>query len=251
MTTLAIVLATIALIDGAAAAAPADKCDVPDSFISSESDLGNVAKAIKAHQQLDISVIGTGSSALPGPDGSHFAYPSRLEAALNEQLRGVNVKVTTHILPRASNADMVGNLGKILADDKPSLVIWQTGTSDAINGVAPEEFRVSLDDGVSTIENAGTDVILMNMQYSPRTETMLDVVPLADVMRIVAQQHNALLFDRLGLMRSWNDSGTFDLYSATKNYDMARRVHDCIGWALATQIITAGHLGALRMQTNR
>jgi hypothetical protein len=91
----------------------------------------------------------------------------------------------------------------------------------------------------------------MNMQYSPRTDSMLDVSTLADVMRIVAQQHNALLFDRLGIMRSWNDSGTFDLYTATKNYDMARRVHDCIGRALATQIISAAHLDAMRMQTTR
>src|SRR5580704_3991416 len=205
MTTLAIVLATVALIDGAAAAAPADKCDVPDSFISSEAYLTNITSAVKAHQRLDISVIGTGSSALPGPDGAHFAYPARLEATLQQMLKGV----------------------------------------------APEDFRLSLDDGVSAIETAGADVILMNMQYSPRTDSMLDVGPLADVMRIVAQQHDALLFDRLGLMRSWNDSCTFDLYSTTKNYDMARRVHECIGWALANQIITAGHLGALRMQTTR
>jgi hypothetical protein len=52
-------------------------------------------------------------------------------------------------------------------------------------------------------------------------------------------------------MRDWNDSGTFDLYTATKNYDMARRVHDCIGRALATQIIGAAHLDAMRMQTTR
>jgi hypothetical protein len=251
MTTLAIVLATVALIDGAAAAVPGDKCDVPDSFISSEADFGHIANAVKAHQRLDISVVGTGSSALPGPDGAHFAYPARLEATLQQMLKGVAVKVTAHIEARAANADMVASLAKILADDKPSLVIWQTGTADAIQGVAPEDFRNSLDDGVGAIDNAGADVILMNMQYSPRTDSMLDVGPLADVMRIVAQQHDALLFDRLGLMRSWNDSGTFDLYSATKNYDMARKVHECIGWALATQIITAGHLGALRMQTTR
>jgi len=150
-----------------------------------------------------------------------------------------------------ATAAMVPGLAKILADDKPSLVIWQTGTTDAINGVAAEDFRTSLDDGVSAIENAGANVILMNMQYSPRTDSMLDVSTLADVMRIVAQQHNALLFDRLGIMRNWNDSGTFDLYTATKNYDMARRVHECIGRALATQIISAAHLDAMRMQTTR
>src|SRR5580700_11497075 len=106
MTALAIVLATVALIDGAAAAVPADKCDVPESFISSEADLGNITSAVKAHQRLDISVIGTGSSALPGPDGAHFAYPARLEQALRKNLPGITVKVTAHIEPRATTAEM-------------------------------------------------------------------------------------------------------------------------------------------------
>ena len=150
-----------------------------------------------------------------------------------------------------TTAAMVAGMEKILADDKPALVIWQAGTADAISGVEPEDFRASLDDGVDEIQAAGADVILMNMQYSPRTESMLDVSAYADVMRLVAQQHNALLFDRLAIMHYWNDAGTFDLYTATKKYDMARRVHDCIGRALASQIINAAHLDAVRMQTTR
>ena len=251
MSVILALVTTIALIDGAAAAAPTDHCDVPESFLSSESELTNVTNEVKARQRLDISVIGTGSSSLAGVDGARFAYPARLEEALQQQLKGVTVKVTAHVQSRATTADMVPGLAKILADDKPSLVIWQTGTADAINAVAAEDFRTSLDDGVSAIEAAGANVILMNMQYSPRTDSMLDVSTLADVMRIVAQQHNALLFDRLGIMRDWNDSGTFDLYTATKNYDMARRVHDCIGRALASQIIGAAHLDATKMQTTR
>jgi hypothetical protein len=142
-------------------------------------------------------------------------------------------------------------LDKILGEDRPSLVIWQAGTSDAINGVETEDFRTSLDEGVEKIQAAGADVILMNMQYSPRTAAMLDVSAYADVMRRVAQQRNALLFDRLAIMQHWNDIGTFDLYAATKKYDMARQVHECIGRALASQIINAAHLDAVRMQTTR
>jgi hypothetical protein len=52
-------------------------------------------------------------------------------------------------------------------------------------------------------------------------------------------------------MHEWNDNGTFDLYTATKNYDMARSVHECIGWVLASQIIAASHLDAGKMQTTR
>src|SRR6266851_2981566 len=135
MSVILALITTVALIDGAAAAAPTDRCDVPDSFLSSESDLANVTNEVKTRQRLDISVIGTGSSALSGLDGARYAYPARLEQALSQQLQGVTVKVTAHIQSRVSTADMVPGLPKILTDDKPSLVIWQTGTTDAINGV--------------------------------------------------------------------------------------------------------------------
>jgi lysophospholipase L1-like esterase len=251
MTVLVTVLAAFALIDGAIAATPEQHCDVPQSFLASEIDLTHVMTEVKAHRRLDISVVGTGSSALPGPDGAHFAYPARLEQALKQQLPGLTVKVTAHVQSRETTADMAAGLEKVLTDDKPTLVIWQTGTADAMNSVEPEDFRSNLDNGVGTIESGNADVILMNMQYSPHTESMMDVSTYADVMRFVAQQHGALLFDRLGIMRDWNDSGTFDLYTATNNYDMARRVHDCIGRALASQIIGASHLDAVRMQTTR
>ena len=244
-------LVTIALVDGAAAATPSEDCDVPDTFISSDSDLTRVTGEIKDHQRLDISVVGSGSSSLPGPDGARSAYPARLEDSLRQRLPGNQIKITAHVQPRDTTKAMADGLQKILADDKPALVIWQAGTSDAINGVEPEEFRSSLDDGVDIIDKAGADVILMNMQYSPRTDSVLGVSTYADVMRWVAQQHGVLLFDRLGIMHYWNDAGTFDLYDATKNYDMARRVHDCIGRALASQIINAAHLNAVRMQTTR
>jgi hypothetical protein len=245
------IFAAMALLPAAAAAAPADACDVPDTFTSSEIDLTQVTNAVKDTHRLNISVIGTTSSSLSGPDGARFAYPARLEDVLKQRLTGVEIKVTAHVQAKETTAEMAAGLEKILADDKPALVIWQTGTADALSGVEPEEFRSSLDDGVDTIQTGGADVILMNMQYSPRTDSMLDVSAYADVMRWVAQQRGALLFDRLGIMHYWNDNGTFDLYAATKKYDMARRVHDCIGWALASQIINAAHLDAVRMQTTR
>jgi hypothetical protein len=249
MTFMVHLLAMLALFGNAAAAAPAD-CDVPQSLLTTEIDLPHVLQAVK-DRRLDISVIGSGSSSLSGPDGARFAYPARLEQALREHLPGVEIKVTAHVQSRETTAEMAAGLEKILADDKPALVIWQAGTADALKGVEPEDFRSSLDDGLDTIEKAGANAILMNMQYSPRTESMLDVSTLADVMRWEAQQRGAALFDRLGIMRAWNDAGTFDLYSATKNYDMARRVHECIGRALASQVINASHLDAVRMQTTR
>lgn len=236
---------------GAVAEPQPEACDVPASLLESEIDLSRVTAELKDKHRLDITVLGTGSSSLAGPDGAHFAYPARLEDALKRELPGNEIKVTAHVQPRQTTANMVSGLDKILADDHPSLVIWQAGTADAINGVETEDFRTSLEDGIDKIQAAGADVILMNMQYSPRTASMLDVSAYADVMRHVAQQRNALLFDRLAIMQYWNDIGTFDLYAATKKYDMARQVHECIGRALASLINSAAHLDAVRMQTTR
>jgi hypothetical protein len=252
----AIGLVSISLLAAFGSAAQADpsateECEVPPSLIETDLDLNHVLTEVKDKHQLDISVIGTGSSSISGPDGAHYAYPAQLGEVLKQQLSGLEIRVAAHVQLRATTATMVSGLAKILADDKPVLVIWQTGTTDAMNGVEPEDFRASLNEGVAAMQAANADVILMNMQYSPRTESMLDVSPYADVMRWVAQQHSALLFDRLAIMHYWNDAGVFALYTATKKYDMARRVHECIARALASQIINAAHLDAVRMQTTR
>ncbi len=249
MTFILAVLAIITLASGAAAAEPAQECDVPESLIPAQSDLMRVSNEIKDRHRLDISVVGSGSSALSGPDGARFAYPAQLEQALRERLPGNEIKVTAHVPSRLTTADMASGLPKILSDDQPALVIWQAGTVDALRGVEPDDFRNSLDQGLDAIASAGADSIMMNMQYSPRTESMLSVTPFADVMRWVAEQRGVVLFDRLAIMRYWSDEGTFDLYAATNGYAMARRVHECIGRALASQIINAAHLDAGKMQT--
>jgi len=251
MTFVIAVLATIALVNGAAAATPAEDCAVPESLIPAESDLAHAAADIKDHHRLDISVVGSASSVLTGPDGARFAYPAQLQQALTERLPGNEIKVTVHIQSRQTTADMVGVLPAVLAQDKPALVIWQVGTVDAMRGVEPDDFRASLDQGIDAITAANADAVMMNMQYSPRTETMLNVSTYADVMRWVAEQRDVVLFDRLAIMHYWSDAGVFDLYAATTGYAMARRVHECIGKALAAQIINAGHLEADKMQTTR
>lgn len=232
--------AVFALMIGSAMAA--DECEVPPSFIASDNALAHVAKEIKGSHRLNISVVGTGSSTLPGADGTSFAYPARLQAALRQLLPGNEIKVVAHVQSRQTTADMTARMKDILAADKPALVIWQAGTFDAVIGIEPDEFSASLETGVDRIVNAGVDVDLLNMQYSPRTESLLNVSAYADVMQWVAQEHGALLFDRLAIMRYWNDQGTFDLYTATETSDMARRVHNCIGRALALQIVNAAHL---------
>ena len=138
--------------------------------------------------------------------------------------------------------EVAAGLAKLVEAKRPTLVIWQTGTYDAMRSIDPDDFRGAVDEGVAALQNAGTDVILMNLQYSPRTETMISAPPYLDNMRVVAQQHDVPLFDRFAIMRHWNESGDFDLFSASHGVELAKRVHDCLGRALSKFVIDAAHL---------
>ncbi|MGB6538308.1 MAG: SGNH/GDSL hydrolase family protein [Xanthobacteraceae bacterium] len=240
MRLIAVFAVAIAGMTGSAGAA--DTCAVPPALIASDSDLTRVMHEIKDKHRLDISVVGTGSSTLPGTDGPGFAYPARLQDALRRHLPGNDINVVAHVHLRQTTAEMAAGMKGVLDADKPALVVWQAGTFDAVRGIEPEEFSTSLAAGIESIVAAGVDVDLLNMQYSPRTEGLLNVSAYDNVMRWMAQERGTLLFDRLAIMRYWNDQGVFDLYTATRKSDMARRVHDCIGRTLAFQIIEAAHL---------
>jgi len=163
----------------------------------------------------------------------------RLQQALVEELKGVEIKVATDIKASRTAAEMVKALPADLSAAKPALLIWQTGTTDAMRAVDPDQFSQALDQGINIARGAGADVVLVNAQYSPRTESMIALSTYSEDMRWVALQQEVPLFDRFSIMRLWSDLGTFDLYSATKKLDIAERVHDCIGRLLADLVIAA------------
>jgi hypothetical protein len=233
------------MLAGVLTAAPAraedspTTCEVPAYLLTSESTLPRVAEAIKQGHALDILVLGSRSSTINTTDGS--AYPGRLQAALREKLPKLAVNVSVEIQAKKTAEEVTAGIVKLMEGKKHTLVIWQTGTVDAMRSVDPDDFRAAVDEGVAALQNAGADVVLMNLQYSPRTETMISVPPYLDNMRVVAQQHDVPLFDRFAIMRNWNESGDFDLFSTTNGIELAKRVHDCLGRALSTFVIDAAH----------
>jgi hypothetical protein len=130
-------------------------------------------------------------------------------------------------------------------------VVWQTGTVDAMQATDIDQFAAALDHGITAAHSANSDVVLVNAQYSPRTESMIALATYDKNMRWVAVQQEIPLFDRFTIMKSWSDTGTFDLYSATKKLDIAEHVHDCIGRLLADLVIEAAKSGQPLNQSGR
>ena len=220
----------------------AQACEVPAYLLTSESMLPKVAGAVKDAHALNILVVGSRSSTIPSQEAS--AYPARLQAYLRERLPAVTVNVSVELQAKKTAEEAASDLVKLAEDKKATLVVWQTGTVDAMRSVDPDDFRAAVDEGVAALQTAGTDVILMNLQYSPRTDSMVSAPPYLDNMRVVAQQHDVPLFDRFAIMQQWNDSGDFDFFSASHGLDLVKRVHDCLGRALSKFVIDTAHLEA-------
>jgi lysophospholipase L1-like esterase len=220
------------------AAAPA--CEVPAYLLASDSTLKHVGETIKAGKPLNVLVVGSRSSTIPASEAS--AYPAKLQAMLKEKLPSTPVNLSVEIQSGKTAEEVAGMLGKLVEAKGPTLVIWQTGTYDAIRAVDPDDFRNAVDEGVAALQKAGIDVVLVNLQYSPRTETMTSAPPYLDNIRVVAQQNGVPLFDRFAIMRHWNEAGDFDLFSTTHGIELAKRVHACLGRALSKFVIDAARL---------
>jgi hypothetical protein len=227
-----------AVLASPALASSDDVCATATGLVHADFSAPRVAAGI-ARKQLKVLVVGTTSSMIGGPNSTSKAYPARLQEDLIRRLPEVAVKVTTHAKPRETAVEAEKALENLVTSEKPDLVVWQTGTFDAMRSVDVDDFRTALSDGIDTLQTAQADVVLMNMQYSPRTESMIAVGSYAETMRLVALQHEILLFDRFAVMKQWNELGIFDLSAATKKTDVAERVHDCIGRLLSGLVVEA------------
>jgi hypothetical protein len=235
MKRLATILLAVLACAGSASAAD-DSCLVAAHLVQADAPMPRVAAAVKK-KSLRVVVAGTNSSTLPGPNGPALAYPARLEEALRRKLPQVEVKVISFIKLRQSAADMATAFPKMLKDENPGLVVWQTGTADAIIGVPTDAFQATLEEWIGRIHDAGGDIIFVNPQYSPRTDAVVATAPYTEAMRWVAAGNAVNMFDRQAVMRQWDELGTFDLLAATKSLDTAAKVHNCIGRLLADLVV--------------
>ena len=113
-------LLALLMLAGPAWADHAAECRVAEQLVERDYPLQHVASALAA-KQLNILVVGAGSSLLPGQHGAENAYPARLQSALAEKLPGLAVQVTTDVQARRTAHEMVKTLGPALGDVQAGL----------------------------------------------------------------------------------------------------------------------------------
>jgi hypothetical protein len=208
------------------------------------SSLPHLEAALKPGATVSILAVGAAVEVKPGPAVGAPVIPSffsQLTHALETAVHGAHVTVTVRGgrgLLAPMQLDMIR---AALKQHSYQLVLWQTGTVDAVQGEPPEDFYQALSDGADAIAEADADLVLVEPQYSRFLEANADLSPYLSAVQSVGATAGRVVFHRYALMHDWEDAGFIDLEHASLSdrASVAARLHGCLAGELA-HVLLAG-----------
>ncbi len=270
----ALALGSVIFGTRAMAAGPRDACTSHEDVAGAVTALPLVASIIKTGGPL--RVLAVGSATMFGPEASlepgtitnqslnsasnglqpvtplpktitqeasERAFPHQMARAIQSAVPGLQVIVVVRGGRGMSAGDMLAVLKQELATSGPyQLVLWQTGTVEAVRNSPPGEFASILSDGAEAVEAANANLVLIDPQYSRFLQTNSNLDPYTQALQQVANMPGVGLFRRFDLMRAWAADGQIDLERTPRN-DRRRAVdvlHACLGQHLARLVLAGG-----------
>jgi lysophospholipase L1-like esterase len=215
------------------------KCEVPPDLVAETPPLPRTTRSYRRDHRLKVVALGSSSTLGLGASDSSAAWPARLEAVLQTRLPGNEIRVVNQGVARQAAEQMLGRLDTDVLAEKPALVIWETGTAEAVRGADVDEFIEALLTGVDRMVAAGADVILMDPQFSRSTSQLINFQPYVAAIEHVAGMRGVARFSRFAVMKYWIDSERFSFMnrSGSEARKMADQVYDCIGHLLALEVV--------------
>jgi lysophospholipase L1-like esterase len=238
---LAVAALSVALIGAAPASDGRAPCRCPAELVALGGTLPHAAAEVRAHHALRIVALGSSSTYGTGASGEAATYPSRLQAELAQKFPGVDLEVINKGVPGEVAADMVGRFERDVLALSPDLVVWQTGTNDALRNLPVDQFARLTAEGVERLHAANIDVVLMEPQYSPKLVQQPHYADYVEALRTIGHVAGAPVVRRFDIMKSWTASGQFvdATMLQSDNLHMRDASYACLGWVVAESIATA------------
>lgn len=222
-------------------------CTIPAEFTTPEEHLNGVATAIAAGGPVAVLAVGSATTVGDRPSGDrHSAFPYRMLDALQAALPKVSFDLTLRGGRGMTADDMLPLLLTALAAKHYSLVLWQTGTVEAVRGVPPDGMAAALQAGIEHAREAGADVVLIDPQFSRFLSTNVDLDPYETVLQQISALPGVELFHRFDVMQGWAEDGSIDLERAPRA-DRPRvmaQLNTCLGQALARFVLNGAGVPA-------
>jgi acyl-CoA thioesterase-1 len=175
-------------------------------------DIGNAPllphTAVRIAARAPLRVVAFGSSTTEGVGAStpEATYPARLEVELRTALPDMEVTVINRGNGGEEAEDLARRVPDVIADG-PDLVIFQTGTNDALRDVPMERFLALTREGLDAFRAAGIDVLLMEPQYCRAMEDTPGSFAYCEAVRALGVEYGLPVVRRYDLMREWLRSG--------------------------------------------
>src|SRR5437868_5222313 len=189
-------------------------CLPPKGGPKSMGPLPHVAGKLASGQPVEIIAFGSSSTAGFGATSPEFTYPNRLAAQLRRQYPNAEISVVNRGKGGEDAAEMMKRLQTEVIDMKPDMVIWQVGTNAVLRNDDPGETAKLVDDGITRIQQAGADLVLVDPQYSPKVnERGESVSKMVTLLGKVAQLRHIGIFPRFEVMRDWHEKQAIPIES--------------------------------------
>ena len=181
-------------------------CLPPKGGHKSMGSLPRVAKRLIAGQPVTIIAFGSSSTQGYGSSSPEFTYPSRLAAQLKRHYPSADIAVLNRGKGGEDAPEMLRRLQTEVIDMKPDLVIWQVGTNAVLRNLDYAETEKMIEDGIARMQAAGSDVVLVDPQYSPRVNEKAESAGrMVKLLGKVAELRKIGVFPRFEVMRDWHE----------------------------------------------
>jgi hypothetical protein len=210
-------------------------CPVPQWIAETQLPLPNARRALRREKQLKIVVIGSSSTMGSGGSGPEASWPMQLAGALSKRMPGVKVMLVNKAEMRQSVPQMLARFDRDVLAEKPALVIWEAGTSEAARHADIDTMIADLQVGIDRLMNNKIDVVMMDMQYARDTARIINFQPYVDAMGRLSTMRDVFVFPRYDTMRGWveNEQISFEGQKPEEAVKTADTVYACLGTLVA------------------
>jgi lysophospholipase L1-like esterase len=226
-------------------------CLPPKGGSKSMGSLPHVASKLVAGQPVVIIAFGSSSTAGYGATSPDFNYPNRLAAQLRRQYSTADISVVNAGKGGEDAPEMMKRLQTAVIDMHPDLVIWQVGTNAVLRNLDPGETAKLVEEGITRIQAAGADVVLIDPQYSPRVnEHAENAGKMMTLLNKTAELRKVGLFPRFAVMKDWHEKQAIPI----ENFVIADGLHmsdwgyACFAQLLGDDIIKS--VGQIKLGVN-
>jgi lysophospholipase L1-like esterase len=209
--------------------------------------------ATKLASGAPVLIIAFGSSSTNGHGASspEFRYPNRLAAQLHRQYPSADISVLIRAKGGEDAPEMMKRLQTDVLDMKPDLVIWQVGTNAVLRNLDPTDTALMVEDGIARIQAVGSDVVLVDPQYSPRVNEHAESAgKMVKLLGRVAELRHVGIFPRFEVMREWHEKQSIpmDTFVIADGLHMNDWGYACFAQLLGDDIIKS--VGQIKLGVN-